>query len=195
MKQAANEQELIEQTKLGQTDAFRKLFEYYKTPVYNFVVRMIDQPQDAEDVVQEVFVKMYQKLSTLRDSRYFSSWLFRIAKNEAINYSHKHRRWPFDSIDDFNNSQIATLRTDEEAYEKNPQRKVEKDEFERLVQNALNEMPKHYRAAFILGVIEGYSYKEVAEILGCSVNNIKARVFRARVVLSQKLSPYLSEKF
>ena len=69
MKPAAPDYALIEQARQRQPEAFRKLFEIYKTPVYNFVARMTGRPQDAEDVVQEVFVKMYNKLATLRDAR------------------------------------------------------------------------------------------------------------------------------
>jgi RNA polymerase sigma-70 factor (ECF subfamily) len=72
----------------------------------------------------------------------------------------------------------------------NPEHETVDAELQEAVRQALNEVPEAYRAAFVLGVLEGYSYKEVGKILGCSVNNVKSRVFRARAVMSEKLRPY-----
>jgi RNA polymerase sigma-70 factor (ECF subfamily) len=188
LKPAAPDYALIEQARQRQPEAFRKLFEIYKTPVYNFVARMIGQPQDAEDVVQEVFVKLYRKLATLREVRYFTTWMFSIAKNEAINYARKHRaqKWQMwsDSEKDEDYGRLAP------EHDHNPERQFAEQELEELLQTALSAVPEINRAAFILGVLEEYSYKEVAEMLGCSENNVKSRVFRARAVISEKLRPY-----
>lgn len=191
LKQLTNELELIAQAKQGETDAFRKLFEAYKVPVFNFVLRMIGGVQDAEDVLQEVFVKMYQKLPTLRESQYFSAWLFRVAKNESINYLHKHRRKKVNSIDDYEPGFMEKVMAETRDAHHNPGREAEQVELEQKLQTALNELPESVRATFILGVIEGQSYKEVAKILNCSINNVKTRVFRARTLLNKKLRSYL----
>lgn len=149
---------------------------------------MNGRQQDAEDILQEVFVKMFQKLPTLREARLFSSWLFRIAKNETINHLRKNRPWMRDSLDDRDFTE--KWRMPEKETHTNPDRKTEQQELEQKMQAALNELPEIVRAAFIMGVMEGYSYKEVAKSLGCSVNNVKTRVFRARTLLSKKLRPY-----
>ena len=189
LKPAAPDYALIEQARQRQPEAFRKLFEIYKTPVYNFVARMIGQPQDAEDVVQEVFVKLYYKLATLRELRYFTTWLFSIAKHEAFNYTRRHRKRKWQSLAD------SEMMEDQEVtvpvHEHDPEREIENRELDDMLQTALNAVPEVNRAAFILGVLEEYSYKEVAEMLGCSENNVKSRVFRARAIMSEKLGPYL----
>ncbi|MCG8608678.1 sigma-70 family RNA polymerase sigma factor [bacterium] len=190
MKLVSNEQELVEQAKQGNLMAFEKLFESYQTPVYNFILRMLGRQQDSEDVLQEVFVKIYQKLGTLREPKYFSSWLFRIAKNESINFATRYRAKDTDSIDELEPALAERFVTDESQSGSNPVEKTEQSELEDLLQAALNELPVNIRASFILGVIEGHSYKEVSKMLGCSIGNVKSRVFRARSLLSQKLQPH-----
>jgi RNA polymerase sigma-70 factor (ECF subfamily) len=189
LKTAAPDYALIEQARQRQPEAFRKLFEIYKTPVYNFVARMIGQAQDAEDVVQEVFVKLYHKLGTLRETRYFTTWLFSIAKHEAFNYTRRHRKRKWQSLAgaEMMDEQEVTV----PVHEHDPERETATRELDDLLQAALNAVPEVNRAAFILGVLEEYSYKEVAEMLGCSENNVKSRVFRARAIMSEKLGPYL----
>jgi len=182
---------LFEQARAQQPAAFRKLFELYKTPVHNFVARMIGRHEDAEDVVQEVFVKLYHKLGTLREPRYFTTWLFSIAKNEAINYARKHRRKEMQSLEAITpegEESHAALAHDDAPEAEHAMIAREREE---LLQAALDAVPEVNRAAFILGVLEEYSYKEVAEMLGCTENNVKSRVFRARAVISAKLKAYL----
>ncbi len=187
MRPTALDPALFEQARAQQPAAFRKLFELYKTPVHNFVARMIGRREDAEDVVQEVFVKLYHKLHTLREPKYFTTWLFSIAKNEAINYARKHRRKEMQSLE-------AAMPEGEEphaAFAPEAEHAMIAREREELLQAALEDVPEVNRAAFILGVLEEYSYREVAEMLGCTENNVKSRVFRARVVISAKLKAYL----
>lgn len=189
MRPTALDPTLFEQARAQQPAAFRRLFDLYKTPVFNFVVRMIGRREDAEDVVQEVFVKLYRKLDTLREPKYFTTWLFSIAKNEAINYARKHRRKGVDTLD------AATPEGEDAVLAETLAPEMEHEiiarEREALLEAALGEVPEINRAAFILGVLEEYSYKEVAEMLGCTENNVKSRVFRARVVISAKLKAYL----
>ncbi|MFQ5708714.1 MAG: RNA polymerase sigma factor [bacterium] len=190
IKLAGNEQELIEKAKQGETEAFRQLYEGYKIGVFNFILHMVGQRQDAEDILQDVFVKMHKKLPGLRETRYFSTWLFSIAKNEAINYSKRNRRRLHEAIDD--SEGCPGTQSGHWVVSKigDPQREAANRELEAQVESALAKVPELYRAAFVLGVLEGYSYKEVADILGCTVNNVKSRVFRARAVLSVELKPY-----
>ena len=194
MKPAAPDYALIEQARQRQPQAFRKLFEIYKTPVYNFVARMIGSPHDAEDVVQEVFVKMYHKLATLREARYFTTWMFSIARNEALNYTRKFRKQKWQTLAGFETQTHDGHIETAHPHGPDPERETAESELQGKLQEALDAVPEVNRAAFILGVLEEYSYKEVAEMLGCSENNVKSRVFRARAVMCEKLGPYLRTK-
>lgn len=186
----ADTHELIEQAKSGDTAAFRRLFEQHKQPVFNFIARMIGHHHDAEDILQEVFVKVYWNLAALRDAQAFKGWLFSAARNEAINYLRKYRRRRLDSLEKYNEDKMELPAVSDDSRHTNPEHETVDAELREAVRQALNEVPEAHRAAFVLGVIEGYSYKEVGKILGCSVNNVKSRVFRARAVMSEKLRPY-----
>jgi RNA polymerase sigma-70 factor (ECF subfamily) len=181
---------LIDQAKLGDAEAFRRLFEQFQQPVFNFIARMTGHQHDAEDVMQEVFIKVYQNLPVLRDNQSFKSWLFSTAKNESINYLRKHRRRRVDSLERSDEKDMEPLLLNDDSRHTNPERETADTELHEAVRSALNDVPEVNRAAFILGVLEGYSYKEVADMLGCSVNNVKSRVFRARAVMSERLRPY-----
>jgi RNA polymerase sigma-70 factor (ECF subfamily) len=154
---------------------------------------MTGHRQDAEDILQEVFVKVYRNLSALRDVQAFNGWLFSTAKNESINHLRKHRRRQLDSLEQYHEGKMEPTTGSDDPRHANPEDKMVDADLQEVVQRALNEVPEIYRAAFILGVLEGYSYKEVAKILGCSVNNVKSRVFRARAMMSQKLRPYFQQ--
>ncbi len=193
MQKCPDEHELIELVKQGNRSAFRDLFQAYQLPVYNFVLRMLGASHDAEDVTQEVFVKAYRKINSLSESGHFSSWLFRIAKNEALNFMQRRKPRNTDSVEaDYDRLDRQIAGENPEAVP-SPAKQVESDELETLLQSALNGLPESLRTAFVLGVVEGYSYKEVAEVMKCSVGNVKARVFRARSLLSQQLGPILAE--
>lgn len=179
-----NQEQLIASAAGGDDEAFQKLFEAYQTPIYNFIFRMLGCVEDAADATQEVFVKMYRRLTSLRNPKFFSTWLFSIAKNEAITMARRKKRKNQSSLDDDQNGSLSeTLVTDEAA----PDRQLMQNEFETEFQRILLELPEIYRMAFVLGVIEGHCYEEVAQIMNCTVGNVKSRVFRARQQISARL--------
>lgn len=193
MQKCPNEHELIGLVRQGDKSAFKELFEAYQLPVYNFLLRMLGAAHDAEDVTQEVFVKVYRKVASLNDVTHFSSWLFRIAKNEALNFAQRRRPRNTDSFQDDPDRLDRQLASENPEAQPSPHKQVESDELQTLLQTALDELPETMRITFVLGVLEGYSYREVAEVMRCSVGNVKARVFRARSLLSQQLRPLLDE--
>ncbi len=153
---------------------------------------MLGNDEEAADVTQEVFFKVYKKIQTLRDPGYFSTWLFSIAKNEAISLARQKKHKNHTSIDQSDDDDVQRQIQDYSILD--PDKKLLNEEFERIFQNILSELPDIYRIAFILGVLEGYSYEEVAKIMNCSVGNVKSRVFRARSRIAQKLNKIYSPK-
>jgi len=169
----------------GDERAFRVLFEAYQHPIYNFIFRMLGHAEDAADATQEVFFKVYKKFFTLRDAKYFSSWLFSIAKNEAITTARRCKNKPQQSVDEFEGKVIpGKIRTTESI---DPEERFFHEEFADIFQQVLLEIPEIYRVTFVLGVMEGLAYEEVAQILGCSIGNVKSRVFRARDHIAKRL--------
>ena len=182
MKLLQNEEHIIRAALDGDEGAFKELFLAYQKPVYNFVYRMLGNVHDAADVTQEVFIKMYRHFSTLKKPAYFSTWLFSIAKNEAISALRRQskRQQQLDRSDIHQKADHVRAPGD-------PDQQILSSEFETLFQKILSEIPEIYRVAFILGVLEEQPYEDVAKILKCTVGNIKSRVFRARMMLCKKM--------
>lgn len=183
MKLLQNEEKTVKAATHGDEKAFQDIFQAYRKPVYHFIYRMLGCVHDAADTTQEVFVKMYQRLSTLKDPDHFSTWLFSIAKNEAISTARrlKRRKEKMEATDIYENPIHAPFTA-------NPDVQLVNSEFEAIFQQQLMEIPETYRAAFILGVLEEKPYDEVAQILNCSVGNVKSRVFRARMHLAKRIN-------
>lgn len=185
MKLAKNEGQIIKKAIEGDEQSFRILFEAYQQPIYNFIFRMLGSQEEAADATQEVFFKVYKRLSTLRNPDFFSTWLFSIAKNEAITTTRRRKSKNHSSLSDVDERMLQPLIEPDHSFE--PDEQVLNKEFETIFQKALLEIPEIYRVAFVLGVLENQPYEQVAKVLGCSVGNIKSRVFRARAHLAKKL--------
>ena len=180
-----NEERVIQQAMDGDERAFRILFEAYQHPIFNFIFRMLGHAEDAADATQEVFFKVYKKFSTLRDAKYFSTWLFSIAKNEAITTARRSKSKPQRSVDEFKDKVVPGKMSTKETLD--PEEMFLHEEFADIFQQVLMEIPEIYRVTFVLGVLEGLAYEEVAQILSCSIGNVKSRVFRARDHIAKRL--------
>ncbi len=192
MSPATVDKNTIENAIEGDQSAFREIYEQYKAPLFNFIVRMTGNRADAEDILQNVFVKIFRKITTLRASGAFTTWLFTTARNETINHIRKRDRRKFDSIENDDNHQLDEQILSSNHRHVTPETNATDSDLQKKVEAALMEVPEVNRAAFVLGVLEGYSYKEVGEMLDCSVSNVKLRVFRTRAILTKKLRPYFN---
>lgn len=185
MKLAENEEKLIEQAVNGDEKAFQALFRAYQGAIYNFIYRMLGNEDEAADATQEVFFKVYKRLSSLRNPSFFSTWLFSIAKNEAITQTRRRKTKDHASLSEVDERMLPRPAKPDQMI--NPEVQVQNKEFETIFQKALDQIPEIYRVAFVLGVVEGMPYEKVAEIVGCTVGNVKSRVFRARAHLANIL--------
>lgn len=185
MKLVENEEKVIEQAVNGDQMAFQTLFKAYQNVIYNFIYRMLGNEDESADATQEVFFKVYKRLSSLRNPNFFSTWLFSIAKNEAITMTRRRKTKDHASLSDVDERMLPRPASPDRMA--NPDVQVSNKEFESIFQKALTEIPEIYRVAFVLGVVEGLPYEKVAEIVGCTVGNVKSRVFRARAHLANIL--------
>ena len=186
MKIIDNEELIVAQAIEGDEKAFTSLYAAYKNPVYNFIYRMSGNEHDAADIVQEVFFKVYKKIKTLKNPRFFSTWLFSIAKNEAVSQARRKKNKTYYSLEDDENNGVMRQLENPEAL--HPDKMAQHGELEKHFQHILSQIPENYRTAFILGVLEEKPYEQVAQIMGCTVGNVKSRVFRARAHITQKLA-------
>ncbi|NOZ55888.1 MAG: sigma-70 family RNA polymerase sigma factor [Calditrichaeota bacterium] len=189
MRILEDELKLVEQARGGNLRAFHTLYEAYAAPLYAFILRMTRSREDAEDLLQNTFVKAYRNLSRFRGDSHFSTWLFSIAKNETVSFlrQHKRRNGKELSLNDVSTPALS-LPDDED-----PEVDVLNSETEAVLHQAVSHLPEKYRAAFLLGVVEGLPYEEVGKILKCTVPNVKSRIFRARAKLAKWLRKHYPE--
>jgi RNA polymerase sigma-70 factor, ECF subfamily len=149
---------------------------------------MVASIEEAEDLTQETFVTVYQKLGSLKDDAKFEPWLFRIARNYV--YQKYRRRTPaMVSVDvqDEEGRSAAEL-TDER---KDPQEAFQAKELESVVQEVIIDLPDKYREVFVLSAVHNLSYQEIAEIVGRSLPSVKTDIHRARLQVRQRVKDYL----
>jgi RNA polymerase sigma-70 factor (ECF subfamily) len=176
---------LIGRALAGESSAFEKLVRRYEGRVYRTVVGVTGNAEDAEEATQDTFVRAYLHLSEFRGESRFSTWLTRIAVNEGLQCL--RRRKPMESLDDPSAREPMPQHTGR--WYDDPETRCSKQELRRLVEEALASLPVIYRTAFILRDLEDLSNEEAAAALGVSVEALKSRVLRARLMLREALAP------
>jgi RNA polymerase sigma-70 factor (ECF subfamily) len=168
----------------GDTAAFGDLVRRYQDRLYNTVYRLLDNADDAQDVVQDAFMNAYQSLAGFKGDSQFFTWLYRIAVNTAI--SHKRKQRVTLSIEAGRNGQgrVEPLDTSDAS---RPGQALERAEEERRVQCALNRLSLEHREVLILKDLEGEKYEAMAERLGVPIGTIRSRLHRARCELRELL--------
>ena len=180
--------ELIANLQQGLETAYEALIERFEQPVYNLVVRMVGNSADAEDVVQEVFLKVFRNVAAFRRQSSLKTWIYRIAVNEARN----HRRWfsRHAGREVGLGAEPEAGRTYEQVLEDacpSPYQSAADRESRRLIERALSRLKPAYRAAVVLRDLEELSYEEIAEVLQISLGTVKSRIVRGREGLRRSL--------
>ncbi len=173
----SNEKQLIESSKNGDLSAFETLMKPFQGRIYNFLKKMCNQGETAEDMMQETFVSVWKNIGSYREEAKFSTWLFQIASNHCLMQKRKDSRRPQVSLD-------ATVHPD---FSSDPSIVYETNDLKQKLDSALAKLPEMYRIIYVLKDIEGFRSQEIADMLGLSLANVKARVLRAR----QKLQTIL----
>jgi RNA polymerase sigma-70 factor (ECF subfamily) len=165
---------LIQECLIGNTKAFEALIDKYQKKIFNIVYRMTGNYDDAEDITQSVFIKVYEKLNSFNPKFKFFSWLYRIALNESLNLMNQKKR-------------LAELDADFLTIEKTPEEKYDELELSERIQDALMNIELNHRILIVLKHFEGFSYQEMAFMLDISEKKAKSRLFSARQVLKDVL--------
>jgi len=183
------EKELLQKITSGDVHAFKQLFESYQDAVFNLCFRFANNREDAEDLCQEVFLKIYNSASTFKHKSKLSTWIYRITVNLCLNFKRKHHKFNWLFLDDTSEekSNVSEHLAIPEADQ--PDSFVEKKEQEQIVQDAINSLPKNQRIAVILQRYEDLSVQEIADILGISALSIQSRLARAKENLCKKILP------
>jgi RNA polymerase sigma-70 factor, ECF subfamily len=180
-----DDRRLILECLSGRQDAFGELVYRYQARLYNAAIRLVDNPEDAADVVQEAFLNAYQSLRTFKGDAEFFTWLYRIAFNTAI--SQKRKKRATISLD-IGGPEGGIDPDDPSEYIK-PGAALERNEEEVRLQDAIIRLSHEHREVLILKDINGMKYEEIADILGVPIGTIRSRLHRARLELRELLEP------
>ena len=183
---------LLEGLRRGDESAYEALIQRFERPVYNLISRLVDDPADADDAVQEVFLKVFRKVGWFRGQSSLKTWMYRIAINEARNQRrwfgrHRQREVGLDPAP----GETAGYANWLEDQQPSPFDIALDHETRELIEDALNQVSPAFRAALVLREIEGLSYEEIAEILEVSLGTVKSRIMRGREALRKNLSARL----
>ena len=176
----------------GEERAFQELVERYQTRLLNFIYRTIGDREKAEDLVQEVFIRVYRHIHRFDRSKKFSTWVYTIASNLAKNELRNRSRNPlvlFQTIK--NNWEDEERPLQFEDTTARPDDMYRKRHLRQLVEDTVAKLPEHHRQVFVLRELEGKSYEEIAEITDCNLGTVKSRLNRARNAFASIIEPWL----
>ncbi len=186
-----SDHELIAAVKNGDEDAFAEIVRRYRNPLTNYLYRFLNDYEEAVDLVQETFVRVYFAIERYHTEYAFSTYIYRIATNLAISEIRKRKRRRILSLTGlFQSEDEQEIEFQPPDQRKLPDENLIEDERSRVIAAAIATLPEKYRAAIVLRDVEGKSYEEVAQILELGLGTTKSRISRARGHLKEKLQHY-----
>jgi RNA polymerase sigma-70 factor (ECF subfamily) len=181
-----SDRELVQKCQAGDMAAFQELCSRYHQKVYMVILGLLRNREDAMEVAQETFFRAFRKINTFHGGSSFYTWLYRIAVNISIDTQRRQKRNPLDFRD-----KLDGLLEAQNAVAKDPFSDVQDKELREKLVAAINDLTPEHKAVIVLRTIEGLSYKDIGEILGCSEGTVMSRLHYARKKLQQKLSGFL----
>lgn len=193
--------QLMQHFQKGDENAFTLLVRRHQQPLINFIARYTGDRNNAEDLAQETFIRMYRAADRYKPGRaQFKTWMYFIAKNLCKNdlrNKGRRERYRLDNVttngtsSDENDEEIDLIATAPADASFQPEIAIERKELRNVIQNAIDELPEKYRIPLILRDIQGLSYDEIGRILELRSGTTKSRINRARIMLKDKLKPYM----
>ena len=179
----------VERVLGGDVNAFETLVLSYEKNVYNLVLRMVKNPEDASDMAQEAFIRAYNSLASFRGESKFSVWLYRIVSNVCLDFLRSRSRHPTVSLS-VENDEGEETELDIPDESQSPEALLERRLTRDSVRRGLDALSEEYRQILLLREIQGLSYDEIAETLSMELGTVKSRIFRARKKLCDFLLRY-----
>lgn len=183
------EAEVVRKAKQGNEEAFAELVNSYSERIYNLALRILRNREDAEDVLQETFITVLQKLSTFDGRSNFFTWIYRIATNASLMKLRKKKL----VFADLPENPDMGVRPEEEKFvdwSQDPSFSIQNEEIKKIINSSISQLSEIYRTVFILRDIEDLSIRETGKILNITEENVKIRLRRARLFLREKISEY-----
>ncbi len=186
MSSQSSDKKLVKRVQKGDKGAFDLLVLKYQHKIVNLVMRYVRDPELAQDITQEAFIKAYRALPRFRGDSAFYTWMYRIAVNTAKNHLAAQRRRPMDIELDLQHPDQYDLHARLRETD-TPEGVTLSDELKESVEAAIAALPDDLRTAIILRELEGMSYEEIAQTMECPVGTVRSRIFRARDAISKRV--------
>jgi len=178
--------ELVQKAKQGDSKAYDKLVVQYRDVVYAIVYRMVRNKQEAEDLTQEAFIKAHKSIGSFNEDYAFSTWLFKIATNNCIDFFRKRKLKTY-SMDETIKYKEGEIKQEYADPDPDVEYEIVANERTQIIRNAIDELPEKYRIVIELRHQKEHSYEQISEDLELPLGTIKARIFRAREMLNKSL--------
>src|SRR6478609_2112077 len=185
---------LVQRAKGGDVSAFEELVKRYDRNGFRIAQHITQNREDAEDVVQDAFLKAYSNLEKFQEQSKFYTWLVRIAVNEALMKLRKRRPERFVSLDEDVKTEDDSLPREVADWSPNPEQLYNQEELRDILSRTIQGLPPTFRTVFVLRDVEGLSTEETAEALDLSVPAVKSRLLRARLQLRERLNRYFKAR-
>lgn len=179
---AYSDQELVQKTLDGDRDAFSVLVQRYQKQIYSLTYRLTNDPEDARDMAQEVFIHIYRVLNKYDPDRKFFSWMYKVATNVCYNVLRRGKNEHLVTLDKVIEIAPFVARSDSQ-----PEEFFERRETQEMVRQAVTELPEKYRLPLVLRYLEDMTYKEIAEYMDLPVTTIETRLYRGKALLYKRL--------
>jgi RNA polymerase sigma-70 factor (ECF subfamily) len=190
----SEELRLVNAARGGDIGAFEELVRKYDRNVFRIANHITQNREDAEDVVQDAFLKAFQNLGQFQGQSKFYTWLVRIAVNEALMRLRRRRPERMVSLDEDINTGEDTIPREVADWAPNPEQLYNQSELREILQKTIQGLPPSFRTVFVLRDVEGLSTEETADALGLSVPAVKSRLLRARLQLRERLTKYFKKQ-
>jgi RNA polymerase sigma-70 factor (ECF subfamily) len=189
-----DEAALVEQSRQGDTEAYGQLVRRYQNKIFRLAQHITQNREDAEDVLQETFLKAYEHLDQFQGNSKFYTWVVRIAVNQALMKLRRRKNDKSVSLDETIDTGEDTIVREIAAWDEDPEQRLSREEIGGILDTAVQSLEAPYRSVFVLRDIEELSTEETAEALGLSVPAVKSRLLRARLQLREKLTRQFKRK-
>ena len=189
-----DESGLVQRARAGDLGAFNQLVNQYSRKIYRLAKHITQNDEDAEDVLQETFLKAFEHLGGFQGQSKFYTWIVRIAVNESLMKLRKRKSDKTVPLDDPLDTGEDTVVREIAVWDENPEQKYSQEELAKILDDAVQSLKPVFRTVFVLRDIEELSTEETAQSLGISVPAVKSRLLRARLQLREKLSRFFKRK-
>ncbi len=182
---------LVKRSKSGDIEAFEQLIFDYQKKAYNIALRVMGNQEDAKDMCQEAFIRIFKSIEGFKEQSSFSTWMYRIVTNVCLDEIRKKKKSETVSLDVTYETENGQIHFETASDDDTPEEAYIRTEKKRIVLKSINELSEEYKTVIVLRDIQGFSYEEIANILCCSIGTVKSRINRGRNILKDKLKTAL----